>query len=451
MTGPGAQSRFVAGHAARWPEEVAAADARRLALLALDTWAIAHHARRRGVGAAGADAAALALPGAAPVWGGGTAEPRSAAFLNGSAAEALDFQEVLIDGRNNGHAAVVIVPALFALAHREGTGAAEVLRGLRAAFEANVVLARTLGRGHRAGTPGFRTTALVAPLAAALAGGLMAGGADLAGRALSIAAATLPAGLLAAMAPGGGDFSVDKDLSVGFSARHALEAVLLAQAGAAGPSDALAGPRGWAASYGFGTEEPERLEAPPGSVDLGAYALKLYPVNFGAQCAVRLALDLAGGAAPDGIARAVVSVKTSSAESLSTRALPTHVAARFSLPYAVASALARGRSVLADFDDAAIADPQVRALMDRVEIRGDDALERAHLARGVFPARLELHLADGTVRRGGLDAPQEGLSAGAIEAAFAAKLRALVPADAEPLLAALDAAGPGGVIARLLR
>jgi 2-methylcitrate dehydratase PrpD len=253
------------------------------------------------------------------------------------------------------------------------------------------------------------------------------------------------------MAPGAGDFSVDKDLSVGFSARHALEAVLLAKAGAAGPSEALTGPRGWAASYGFGTEEPERLEAPPGAVDLGAYALKLYPVNFGAQCAVRLALDLAGGAAPDAITRAVVSVKSSSAESLSTRALPTHVAARFSLPYAVASALVRGRSVLADFDDAAIADPRVRALMDRVEIRGDDALERAHLARGVFPARLELHLADGTVRRGGLDAPQEGLPAGAVEAAFAGKLRALVPAEAEPLLAALDAGGPGGVIARLLR
>jgi 2-methylcitrate dehydratase PrpD len=455
MSAPGAQAGFVAAHAARLDADLDPADARRLAVLCLDTWAIAHHARRHGVGGAGLGVTGLEAPGAAAVWGGGTAEPRAAAFLNGVAAEALDFQEVLIDGRNNGHAAVVIVPALFALAAAEGGDPDTLMRGLRAAFEANVLLARALGRGHRAGTPGFRTTALVAPLAAALGGGLMGGDAEAAGRALSIAAATLPAGLLAAMAPGAGDFSVDKDLSVGFSARHALEAVLLARAGAAGPSDALAGPRGWAASYGFGTEVPAHLGTTPASVDLGAYALKLYPVNFGAQCAVRLAIELTGGvgrAAPGDIVRAVVSVKSSSAESLSTRALPTHVAARFSLPYAVASALARGRSVLEDFDAAAIADPQVRALMDRVEIRGDATLERRHLAHGVFPARVELHLAGGEVRAGALDAPQEGLPAARFDAAFADKIRALVPRDAAvPLLASLEAGDHRGVIARLLR
>ncbi|MDP0995074.1 MmgE/PrpD family protein, partial [Klebsiella pneumoniae] len=91
-----------------------------------------------------------------------------AALLNGTAAEALDFQEVLINPRNNGHAAVVIIPAILALAEHHGVVGERLLRALWIAFAANISLAEALGRGHRSAQAGFRTTSLIAPVAAAL-------------------------------------------------------------------------------------------------------------------------------------------------------------------------------------------------------------------------------------------------------------------------------------------
>src|SRR5690606_29799436 len=104
------------------------------------------------------------------VWGAGQCAPFvDAAFLNGSAAEALDFQEVLLNGRNNGHAAVVIVPAVLALVQQRGASPNTVLRALRAGFAANIGLGEALGRAHRTQGRGFRTTSLTATPAAALA------------------------------------------------------------------------------------------------------------------------------------------------------------------------------------------------------------------------------------------------------------------------------------------
>mgnify|MGYP006424143211 CR=1 FL=1 len=434
-----AQAEFVARHLRLHAQPVTDPAARRLAILALDTYAIASHARATGTGATRADAA-LAGPGDVPVWGGGQSDLQGAAFLNGCAAEALDFQEVLIDGRNNGHAAVVIVPALLALAAERGLAGGQVLAALRTGFVANVALARALGRGHRRGEAGFRTTAMAAPVAGALACALAAGADEAqANHATAIAAATLPAGLLAAMSPLSGDFSVDKDLSVGFSARHAVECGLLAMAGATGPADVLAGPRGWLASYGFGDTDTGALRADPSATVLEQYALKLYPANFGCQCAIRLALEVAETTPLHDIAEVEVRVKESSAASLSTRRITSHVAARFSLAYAVASAMVRGRSVLGDYEGESLSDPDVLSFTDRITVIGDARLEARHQSEGIFPARLTITRSDGGIRHAALDMPQDGMGRVALDAAFARKIHSLCPeAVANRLLHLLD-------------
>lgn len=444
------QGYLVARHLSLAPEPVPAAAALHLARLAADTFAIAYHARTHGVGAAGRFGREA---GPFPVWGaGGAADAGRAAFLNGLAAEALDYQEVLIDGRNNGHAAVVIVPALFAIAAAEGCGADDLLRALRTAFAANVVLARSLGRGHRTDGPGFRTTSLTAPIAAALGGAMLVGGTHrVAANAVGLAAAALPAGLLAAMAPEAGDFSEDKDISVGLSARHAVEAVALARAGVTAPADALAGPHGWLASYGFGDADPTSLEEDPADVDLAAYAIKVYPANFGCQCAIRLAIELGTEIVVEAIERVVVHVKTSSAASLRVRRLESHVAARFSLPYAVASALVRGRSALEDFEPASLVDPAVLAMMERVTIEGSDTLEAVHRADGTFPAELVATTRAGETVRRALATPWQGLSEAQRNAVFAGKLQSLLPAgEAKALVASLAAGDVASVMTRLL-
>lgn len=443
--GTSAQARFVDWCAILHATSPSAQATSRVLALIADTYAIARYARAGGIGATAIDGASAGAgrsgAGPVPVWGGGSGSAADAAFLNGCAAEALDFQEVLIDGRNNGHAAVVIVPALLALAAENNVQPGDVLAGLRTAFIANIALARALGRGHRRGTVGFRTTSLVAPIAAALGGAFMVGAsAQRAGHAVALAATMLPAGLLAAMAPQSSDFTPDKDLAVGLSARHAVECVMLALAGTTGPADALAGPRGWLASFGFDDARPDVLAEAIDEDLLDRYAFKLYPANFGCQCAIRLALDAVARKDLAPIATADVRVKTSSAQSLSSRTLSSHVGARFSLPYAVASAIVRGRSVLADFEGDALRAGNVLAFMDRIRLMGDDALEERHLAEGIFPASLKVIRTDGTMTEAGIDTPQDGMSEDQFRTAFLAKIASLCPAgEAADIAAGLAA------------
>ena len=67
--------------------------------------------------------------------------------------------------------------------------------------------------------------------------------------------------------------------------------------------------------------------------------------------------------------------------------------AKFSLPFAVSAALARGRFTLAELEDEALADPDILALARKVEVVDDH--------EGLFPdaysGRVEIELADGRV------------------------------------------------------
>jgi 2-methylcitrate dehydratase PrpD len=424
--------QWVARHLELLTAEIPASYQAVIGRLVADTIAVSSYARRAGIGGTAFDATGLATADQGSlVWGGDTrAAPLDAAFLNGSAAEALDFQEVLINGRNNGHAAVVIVPAVLALAEQRKSSSDSVARALWIAFAANIGLAETLGRAHRANGLGFRTTSLTAPLAAALGcATLLDTSVDTALSALGICASTLPAGLLSAMSPKMGSYSPDKDLSVGFSARHALHCALLAGAGATGPEQPITGDKGWLASFGAGSGDISFLATPPMQHDLTAYSIKLYPANFGCQSAIRAAIELGRDIAPDQITRLHVEVKSSSASSLSTRSIDNHLAARFSLPYAVASAFVRGRSVLADFEGEAVHDTAVLAFMDKIELTGSDELETLHLSKGVFPAKVTAYRDAEIISRAAYNGPFDGFDAAQDNAAFVAKLQFLCPPD----------------------
>lgn len=430
---------FVDHMAAEATGDVTPQDRRMLGQLVSDTIAIAVAARRAREGACAHDLVARQplAPGACGIWGGEGSATRAldAAFLNGSAAEVLDFQEVLLMGRNNGHAAVVIVPALLALVQAHPATAPRLPAALRAAFLANIGLMAALGRGHRRGEIGFRTTSLGAPVAAALGGACLLGLSPQAIRhATAIAACALPAGLLSAMAPSGGSYSADKDLSVGWSASFAADAVLMAAAGCNGPDGALSGPRGWLASYGFDTADATALDAPAEADGLSRYAIKRFPANFGCQAAIRCALDLAMPV--ERIARVDIRVKVSSAASLSTRALPNPLAARFSLPYAVASTLVRRHCTLEDFAQDALQSPEVLSVMARCDLHGDDALEARHQETGVFPAIMRVTDIDGRTVEVRHDGPWDALAEAEVAAAFDAKLAALLGADQAARLAA---------------
>lgn len=422
---------WVSRHVEMLNTEPSAIDLSVIGRLVADTIAISHYARAQRLGGTAHDEAGLDLGSkGCKIWGSTQrVTGLDAAFLNGSAAETLDYQEVLINGRNNGHAAVVIVPAVLALAEMRNADAKTTLQALRVGFAANIGLGESLGRAHRTEGRGFRTTSLTATPAAALACAvLISRDVDVALHALGIAASTIPAGLLSAMSPALGSFSVDKDLSVGFTARHALHCALLAENGATGPSAPITGDKGWLASYASGSADPSFLETHPLERDLSAYSIKLYPANFGCQSAIRGSIEL-GRKFGEQVERLEIKVKTSSSQSLSTRKVDNDLAARFSLPFAAASAFVRGRSILADFEGEAIRDPRVLRFMDVVTIEGDDTLEARHLKDGIFPARIIAWGKDGILGERAFDGPFDGLAQQQSDMLFADKLESLVDTE----------------------
>ena len=70
------------------------------------------------------------------------------------------------------------------------------------------------------------------------------------------------------------------------------------------------------------------------------------------------------------------------------------VSAQASLPFALAVACVRRKLTVDEFDETAIADPNVRALMERIEVEYDPTLyERA--GRKTLPGRVQLETTDG--------------------------------------------------------
>lgn len=420
--------QWVARHLVLLEAPIPSAVSNALGRLLADTLAIAAYARRNKVG--GTDVDSVLAPSAEPgcsVWGSSLrTDPARAALLNGTAAEALDFQEVLINPRNNGHAAVVIIPAVLALAEHHGVVGERVVRALWIAFAANISLAEALGRGHRSAVAGFRTTSLIAPVAAALGcSALLSDDLERACHGTAIAASSLSAGLLSALSPKVASYSLDKDLAIGFAAQHAVQSVLLAQAGATGPASFLSGEHGWLASFGFDTAEEKWLSTDPLKKDLEAFAIKPYPACFGCQTAIRLALELRQQVPPGQVVDIVVRVNNGSARSLSTRVIDNDLAARFSLPYVVASAFVRGRSALEDFEQPGLADESVLAFMARVRIEPSAELDRQQATSGGFPASLTVRALTGEEIELGYDGPYAALNEAGRDALLQDKLRAL--------------------------
>jgi 2-methylcitrate dehydratase PrpD len=102
----------------------------------------------------------------------------------------------------------------------------------------------------------------------------------------------------------------------------------------------------------------------------------------------------------------------------------TPLAARFSIPFSVATAIAHGAADASAFEGDALTDPGIRALAERVHIRSDAAFD------GVFPAlhraRVEIRFRDGRVARGSCENPYGNPQNRASDKHVRAKFDALV-------------------------
>ena len=304
-----------------------------------------------------------------------------AALANGLAANALDID----DGHRliKGHPGAVIFPAVLAAAERQEVGLQAFLAALVAAYEtairAGLAMQRHYDYYHSTGAWG--------------AVGAAAGAAKLLGlteeeTVCALAAADFHAPMVPVMRsvvfP-----SHCKD-GVGWGAMTGVLAALLAQEGFTGGPSIFDCPAGEALTADLGS----RYEI------MNLY-FKPYTCCRWAHPAVRAVLDLRRkhGFSPRDIRR--VRILTFQASASLFRGKPRDTEeAQYNGVYPVAAALVAGevgpRQVLGPF----LSDPDVLALMDRIEVLADERCERE------FPARrlceVEVTTTDGGVLRSGI-------------------------------------------------
>ena len=320
----------------------------------------------------------------------------SAALLNGVMCRALDFCDAMAPGL---HIGASLVPA--ALAAAELVGGCDG-RAFVTALTAGAELAARMNRTE-AGYHGFDPTGVAGMFGATAA----------AARILDLDHDQMLNALALAFNRCGGSFqsNVDGSLAVrliqGWVAEAGLTCALLARHGLTGPANFLGGVYGYRHLFGTGESSGAEVAAGLGQAwHLQRAVFKKYPSCGVTQGVTELALGLVAeaGLTAGQVARAVVRLPPYAYRLVGhpfVIGANPRVNAQFSARFCVANAIVRGASRLGHFRDQAIRDPAVLALVERVEVVADPAMD----ARGHAAVDLTVTTSDGRGLARGLDIP----------------------------------------------
>jgi 2-methylcitrate dehydratase PrpD len=320
---------------------------------------------------------------------GGRAPALMAAFANGALVHALDYDDQTPWGQ---HCGSTIVPAVFALAERQGGVAGKDM--IAAVAAGQDIFARLLRNVGWRKDWNFSTVAGVyaGTVASARVIGLSA---ERTSAALGIATMQ-SSGLMEMVAGRGSDL---RGLYAGFSAKGAVLAALMAERGVTGIDRAFEGPNGVMACYFGGEYDRAAILEGLGREFMGAATLyKRWPCVGTSHSHMKAALDIVGenNLAADDIVEIRLHVgdyHRLMSEPLKERCAPaTFADAKFSLPFLVATAIVRGGMSAHDFSQASLRDEAIIACARKTSLVFDSALD---WGRDLPPGRVEILAADG--------------------------------------------------------
>jgi 2-methylcitrate dehydratase PrpD len=414
-------ARFVSGVTL---DDVPPAVAAKASLLALDTLGSCLASAPQDFGRAVTQAAErLGGPPESTLIGSKARVGAPAAVLaNGTLAHGLDFDDTREDAIV--HTGCVAVTTALAVGEAMEASGRAVLEALIAGVEVMCRIGLAVpGRFH---ARHFHPTALTASFAAAaVAGRLHRLTEDQQVHAFGICGSQA-GGVIEYLADG----SWTKRLHPGWGAHAGVTAALLARAGFTGPETVFEGEHGFYAAFAGG-HEPARLGAlmdSLGSVwELAALTFKPYPCGSIAHpymdCALRLRER--HRLRPEQIAE--VRCRTADGpiprlwEPLAAKHRPRNgYAAKFSLPYLLASVLVNGRATLADFTDEAVQDETLRSVAARVFYDVDPTIDYPRH----FIGHVAVRLTDGRLLEERQDHPRGGPDFPMTRAELTAKFRA---------------------------
>ena len=318
---------------------------------------------------------------------------RDAAMMNGLLIHGLDYDDTHLASVI--HCTASAFPAALALAEQRKLTGEELLLATLIAVEVDALLGTQAGGVFQ--QVGFHPTGVVGIFGATVAAARLIGGdVDALLRAQGVAL-SLCSGSMAFLDDG----SWTKRLHPGWAASAALQAAALGVSGFEGPGEAYGGRFGFYALYAPGTSVETEVVSSQLFQEWGlrTVAIKPYPICHFNHAPVDAALTLreAHGLTPDAIESATILLDQRQfgvvVDPIEAKRMPQNeYDAKFSAPYAVATALCKGRFSLADLEDAARLDEDVLMLAQRISCAHD---ERSRYP-DAFSGGLTLRLRDGT-------------------------------------------------------
>lgn len=344
----------------------------------------------------------------------------NAALANGTLAHGLDFDDTREDAIV--HTGAVAVTTGLAVGEAVGASGRRTLEAIIAAVEVMCRVGLAVpGQFH---ARHFHPTALAGGFAAAAAAAKL--------RDLSEEQLISAFGIGGSQAGGIIEYLTDgtwtKRLHPGWAAHAGIIAATLAEAGIRGPETVFEGAHGFYQAFAGGHDDA-RLTALLSTLgrtwELSNLTFKPYPCGSIAHPYMDCALRLRERHRIDTTQIVAIRCRTAAGpvprlwEPLAAKhAPPNGYAAKFSLPYLIATMLVRGRAGLAEFRDSAMRDPDVLRVAGRVTYELDPTID--YPRRFIGDVRIRLASGEELVEqqphsRGGPDHP---VTRGELEAKF---------------------------------
>ena len=287
-----------------------------------------------------------------------------AAFANGTASHALDYDDV--QASLSGHPSAPILSPTLAVAEREHASGAALITAFVVGVEIESKLGRAINPAHY--EVGWHATATCGVFGAAAATSKLLG--------LSTEQTVHAMAIAASMASGiKANFGTDgKPLHVGHASRCGVEAALLAQAGFTGNPEALEHTDGFGSTHGGGAkplwgETTMGLGAPHEIVNPGI-GVKRFPACASTHQSLDATLALIDEHAidPASVESVECGVFYLAPHQLIHDRAQTGLQGKFSMPYCVSIALLDRTVGLAQFADERVRRADVQAFMPKVRM-----------------------------------------------------------------------------------
>ena len=372
-------------------------------------------------------AARLADPEGATIVGTASkTTPEMAAFANATAARYVEMNDVYHwPGSAGGHPSDVVMPILATAEHTRASGT-DFIAAVVLGYEIYLRLSDAISGSA------FDCANFACIGAAAASGRLMGLSTDQLAHAVSMAA--VPNNILKRVRTG--HLSMWKAVAAGHAGKEAVFAALLAREGMDAPSLPFEGKEGWADHV---AGKRFSLDVMGGSVGCRSVEFKILDtlIKPRSSCATTISSILAAEKAAPSVMRRLAEVERVTVETYERAKTgmgtgehhwnpDSRETADHSIPYVVAAALVDGTVTPRQFDDAHLRNPELRALLAKIEVVSNDEFTRAYEKLPVeHRTRVHVALRGGERITGEAGGDQGDLSERKSDAQISAKFRGL--------------------------